>query len=65
MKVKIYGYLFLEGGTIFKINPDIMTADFRDNATDADIWQVVCSSFIGMDIEHFLISYDKIKEEEE
>ena len=38
MKIKIYGYLFLEDGTVSKLDPDVMTTDFRDNATDADIW---------------------------
>ena len=65
MKIKIYGYLFLEDGTVSKLDPDVMTTDFRDNATDADIWQLVCGTFTAMGIEHFLISYDKIKKGEE
>lgn len=65
MKVRIYGYLFLKNGTISKLDPDIMTTDFRDGTTDADIWQILSSTFAAMGAEHFLISYDKIKGEEE
>ena len=60
MNVNIYGILLSDDQPAVSINHTLI---FPDGARDENIWDIIHESFKQMGIEHYLVTYNKVKEE--
>lgn len=60
MNVNIHGILFPDNSPAVSIDHTLI---FPDGARDENIWDIIHESFKQMGIEHYLVTYDKVKEE--
>lgn len=59
MNVNIRGVLLPDNQPAVSIDHTLI---FPDNIRDENIWDIIHESFKQMGIEHYLVTYDKVKE---
>lgn len=60
MNVNIRGILFPDNSPAVSIDHTLI---FPDGVRDENIWDIIHESFKQMGIEHYLVTYTKVKEQ--